>query len=325
MKQLQWIFGLCIALCLTAAAAAQTFPSRPITIIVPAAAGGPPDVLARLLATHLSPLVGQPVIVVNKPGAGSYLGGDFVARSTPDGYTLLINALGGLHTNLFTKEQPLVLSSELVPVAALADLPLFLMSPASLPAKNLKEFVSYAQANPGKLNVAVQRGTILHLYLIMFQKSTNLYLVEIPYNGAAAIVPAMLAGEVQLMMSSMVVPKPHIDAGKIIPLAVARSQRFDYAPDVPTVTEQGFNIESGTELESANYFAILAPAKTPVATVNYLNGKIAQVTAGAEFKDVLKKISFVSVTASADRLRDMLAAETKAVTAITAAAGIRPE
>jgi tripartite-type tricarboxylate transporter receptor subunit TctC len=265
----------CTALACAALAAnnahAQQFPTHAITVIVPNAAGGPNDFLARLMANKLEAKVGQSVIVENRPGGATYTGGAYVARSAPDGYTLLVNAYSGMEPQLFMKGLELNLSRELVPVAPLSEQPFLVYAPTSLPVNDLKEFVAYAKARPGKMNVAIFPGTSSGLEMMDFIKAAGVDALLVPFNSTSAIMVAMLRGDVQLYNGGIGGPKAQIDAGKIRGLAVLGSKRDPQLPNVPTAKELGF------DWESAVYYVVFAPAKTPTAIVNQLNEQINAV------------------------------------------------
>jgi tripartite-type tricarboxylate transporter receptor subunit TctC len=299
-------------------AAAQTF-TRPVTVIVPTAGGGgPTDILARTLATGVSPLIGQQVIVENRPGAGSYLGGALVARSTPDGQTLLVNSFSGLHSDLFVKDQ-VSLARELIPVAGLAEGPFEVIVPASLPVTNLKEFVAYVRANPGKLNMAVFPNTVLYLDMVRFIRSAGLNMAEIPYNSSAAITAAIAAGEVHMYFSSISTPKPFIDSGRIRALAMTSAERFPLEPAVPTAREQGFDVVS------SSFFAALAPLQTPAAVVKLLNQRIGEAMDSPDAREAIRRIGMSRMAGSPEQLSARLSEETASLKDTAVGVGIRPQ
>jgi tripartite-type tricarboxylate transporter receptor subunit TctC len=297
---------------------AHSFPTARITIIVPAEPGGPADLLARHLGSVLGPRIGQPVIVLNKPGAGGYLAGEYTARAAADGYTLYINAFGGLHTNLFVKGRA-ILSHDLLPIAPVAETPLFLVAPTTLPTKDLREFVAYVRQKPNQLNVGVMIGTSNHLETSSFLQATGLKMVEVPYNGHTSALTAMLRSDIQLYATSDSAPKPLLDAGKIRALAVAAKERFYLEPNVPTAKEQGF------DLEASAYYVILGPLNIPPNVVAYLNKNIVEALNSDDSRQTLMKLGFYPVKANPDELRTKLAAETKHFTEAALAAGITPK
>jgi tripartite-type tricarboxylate transporter receptor subunit TctC len=320
MAKLLQLLILSTTLALTGASHAQGFPSKTITLIVPTAGGGgPTDLMARALAAGLAPRIGQPVVVENRPGAGSYLGGEIVARSAPDGHTLLVNALSGLHSDLFVKGQAVVLSRELVPIAAVAEGPLVIIAPASLPVTNLREFVAHVRANPKKLNVAVFPNTVLYLDMVRFMKSAGLEMTEIPYNSSAAITTAMVAGDVHMYFSSLSTPKPFIESGRIRALAMTSPERFALEPGTPTAREQGF------DLDVSSYFAVLGPVQTAASVVSLLNQRINEALETPEARDVIRKLGMTRASATPAQLAAKLAAESKALRETAATVGVKPQ
>jgi tripartite-type tricarboxylate transporter receptor subunit TctC len=299
---------------------AQQFPSRAITIVVPNPPGGPNDLLARVLAPKLEPLLRQSVVVENRPGAGSYTGGAYVARANPDGHTLLINAYAGLHSYLFVKGIELHLAKELVPVAPLAEVTTLLFGPSSIPAKDLKEFIAYAKANPKKLNVAFFPGTASAVEMVSFLKAAGVDMVPISFSSTPEILNAMLRGDVHLYNGGPSTPKAHIEAGRLKAFAVTAAKRDPGLPNVPSTGELGY------DWESSNYFAVLAPAKTPTPVVNLLNERINAVM---HEPDVVARLnaagSPVAPAGSSQQLAARLAKETDSLEKAAKAAGIVPQ
>jgi tripartite-type tricarboxylate transporter receptor subunit TctC len=299
---------------------AQNFPDHKLTLIVPVSPGGPTDILARELAEKLRARFGQPIIVENKPGAATYLGGAAVARAAPDGYTLLINGTGGLYTDLFVAGQEFVLSRDLMGVAPIAEAPLAFVVPASLPVRDLREFIAYARANPKKLNMGVFPRTTAPLQAASFLDQNHADLVEIPYSSsAAAIMGALAAGDIQFYLGVLATAKPFIDSGRIRALAVASEERFFLAPDVSTTREQGFDFQAST------LYVVLAPSGTPPQIVKFLNEQIHAVLDAQDSRETWRKLGFVPAFATAEELAARIAAERSELTAEAARAGIKPE
>lgn len=319
MRHLVAPIAVAVAL-LSGTALAQSFPSKAITIVVPSAPGGPNDMLGRILAQKLEGKVGQSVVVENRPGGGTYTGGEYVSRAAPDGHTLLVNAFGGLHPHLFVKGLPTRLSHELVPVAPLSDVPYMLFGPASLPAKDLKEFVSYARANPKKLNVAVFPGTANSLEMLGFLKSQKLELEPITYSNTAAIMTAMLQNDVHIYNGGISGPRQYMQEGKIRAFAVTAAKRDPGVPDVPSTKELGYDWESSV------YYVVLAPPKTPDSVVAYLNDKIQ---ASMNEPDVVERLeragSPVAPRATPQQMMQRLRKETAELEKAAKDAGVEPK
>jgi tripartite-type tricarboxylate transporter receptor subunit TctC len=290
-----------------APAAAQQYPSKPINLIVPNAAGGPSDLFARTLGSRLESRLGQPVIVENRTGGGSYNGSAHVARAAPDGYTLLHNAYGGLYSHLFVKGIELNLTKELVPVAPVSDQPYMLYGPVSLPAKDLRELVAYAKENPKKLNFAIFAGSTTGLEMISFLKANGIEMVPIYYSSGAVLQTAMLRDEVHLFNGAPG-PKALIDAGKIRAFAVTAAARDPLTPSVPTAREQGFDWVSGV------YYAVFAPPKTPPGVINLLNERINAALRDPELIEGFRKAAApVAPPATPAQMAERFARETAMV------------
>ncbi len=319
MKSL--IRGVVTAFALAGTAAfAQQFPTKPITVVVPNAPGGPNDMFARIMAAKLEPIFKQSVIIDNKAGGGTYTGGEFVARAAPDGYTLLVNAYGGIQPHLFVKGLPVKLAEVLVPVAPLSEVPYLLYGPATVPAKDLKEFVAYAKANPKKLNVAVYPGTANSLEMIGFLKEQNLDVAQIPYSSTAAILTAMLRDEIHIYNGGISGPKAQMDEGKIKAFAVLGEKRDPAVPNVPTAKELGYDWVSSV------YYTVFAPPGTPPAIVKFLNEKINAVMHEPDVVERLEKAgSPVAPAATPEQMATRLKREYDGLVKAAKLAGIEPQ
>lgn len=252
---------------------AQTYPSKPVKMVVSFTAGGTTDILAREIAQRLSAKYGQSFVIDNKPGAGGNIGTDIVARSPADGYTLLASSIGPIAVNpsLFRKlaSNPL---TDLMPVSPLADVPNVLVVHPGVPAKTLAEFIDYAKRQPGKLSFASTGvGTAAHLSGVMFQKHVGVEMTHIPYKGSVALTD-LIAGRTQFMVATAPSVVQHIREGQLRALAVTSEQRAKALPDVPTTAESGLpNLLMGA------WFGVFAPKATPVAIINQLNQAITEI------------------------------------------------
>jgi tripartite-type tricarboxylate transporter receptor subunit TctC len=257
------------------------YPDRPITLVVPTAPGGTTDFTARLIADPLSRALGQPVVVDNKPGASGNIGNQLVARAKPDGYTLLLAYSGYQVGNphLFKKAgwDPI---KDFAPVAMLTRAPQVMAAKADLPAKNLRELIAYAKANPGKLNYASSgNGSIQHIAGELFKQLTGTHITHIPYKGSGPAVQDLLGGQVDLFITTPAAVVTQIKAEKLKGLAVTSPRRLTSLPRVPTAEESGlanFNLDS--------WFALYAPAGTPADIVQLLNTEIGKVLAMPEVR-----------------------------------------
>jgi tripartite-type tricarboxylate transporter receptor subunit TctC len=254
-------------------AQAQTYPQKPVKVVVAFTAGGTTDILARTVAQQLSEKLKQPFVIDNKPGAGGNLGTEMVVRAAPDGYTLIVNSVGPIAVNpsLYAK-LPYNPLTDLVPMVQIADVPNVLVIHPSVPAQNMEELVAYAKANPGKLNYgSTGIGTSSHLSSFMLAKRVGFEATHIPYKGADALKD-LLAGRIQFMFATIPSVMPHITAGKLKPMAVSSLKRSRSMPDVPTVVEKGFpNFEAGS------WFGFFAPKGTPESVITMVNKAVNEV------------------------------------------------
>lgn len=261
------------------------FPSRALRFLVPFAPGGGNDFIARTLAQRLSDGLGQPVLVDNRAGGGGLLATEMAARSQPDGYTLLLGFIGPFSIS------PAMQKVNFDPVRDFISMDFFassyhlLIAHPSVPVKTVKDLIAHAKANPGRLNYASSgAGANLHLSGELFKMVTGTDLVHIPYKGAGPAAAAVLAGESQLLFSSITAALPLARAGRVTALAVTSPKRSPLAPEVPTLNEQGiFNVEV------PSWYTLMAPAKTPRAAAERLRAEVRRVVAIAEFRDTLAK------------------------------------
>ena len=271
---------------LAAPAQAQTYPAKAIRIIVPFAAGGTSDILARTLGPKLTESWGQPVIVESRAGANGNVGADYVAKSAPDGYTLLLSDVGALSINPSVyPNMPFDPAKDFAPVVMVAYSPHVLGVHPSVPVKNVKELIDYAKANPGKLNFAVSgTGGAPHLAGIDFAQRTGITWAYIPYKGGSAAVADVAAGQANVIMNGMLATYPTVKSGRIRGLAVSSAQKVAAAPELPTLAETLPGFETGS------YQGILAATGTPADIVAKLNAEIARILAAPDMKDKLASL-----------------------------------
>jgi len=272
---------LCLALG-TQLAVAQAFPDRPITLVVPNPPGGLVDTSARLLSEPLARVIGQPIIVDNKPGASGNTAYQYVAKAKPDGYTLLIS-YSGYHVGnpaLFDK-LPWDPIKDFSPVALLTVSTNVIAVHPSVPVNNLKEFIAYAKANPGKLNYASQgNGSVSHIGTEIFKQTTGVEMVHVPYKGSGPAIQDVLAGQVQVFISTPPSLMQHVQSGKLKGLAVTGKNRHPGMPNVPTTAEAGL---PSFQLES--WVALYAPAGTPAPVITKLSDSVKQSLVLPEVKE----------------------------------------
>jgi tripartite-type tricarboxylate transporter receptor subunit TctC len=275
-----------VALCLVCAHAdAQTWPDKPVRLIVNFPPGGVADTLARNIAPSISEAIKQPVVVENRPGANGSIGADVVAKSPPDGYTLLVTSGGAMTVDPFLYSNlPYDTQKDLTPVASLAIVRVFLMIHPSVPAKNFNEFVAYARANPGKLSYgSAGSGSSPHLAGEMFTRAAKIQATHVPYKGAAPALNDLLGGQVQFMFD----PGPglqHAATGKLTVLAVASGKRASRYPDIPTLEELGMKVDADTT------FGVYAPAGVSAAVIERLNKEVNRALASPALVDNMQKL-----------------------------------
>lgn len=309
-----------MALAATYAVAAD-FPDRPVSIVVPFPAGGTPDILARVLGEAVGKRLGQPVIVDNRAGAGGNIGAQAVMRAKPDGHTLLMCAFGCSVAPLIYKPAPYDIKKDFAPVAKLATVPSVLVVNPKLPAKSLGELLSYARANPGKLNSASSGvGTSAHLATELLRAQAGVDLTHVPYKGAGQVANDLLGGQVDMYFDNLPASLPSIKAGKLRALAVASEKRSPSIPDVPTFAEAGV-----PNFIITPWFGLLAPAGTPEPVLQRLN-----VAFNEALKDpaVAKRMEELGVLTAADSraaLGEFIASESSKWQSIIEKRGIRVE
>lgn len=292
---------------------AASYPNKTIKIVVPFAAGGSTDALARMLAQKLTTAWGQTVIVENKPGAGATLGADYVAKAPADGYTLLMGAAHHTIAQNVYKNLPYHFGRDLAPVSIMALIPNVIVINDKVPAKNIQEFITLAKKEPGKLNYgSAGAGTAHHLIGAMFNLQAGVDIVHIPYKGSSPAVADLVSGQVQVMFDTVSSALPQIKAGKTRALAVTTKTRSSALPDVPTLNETvlpGFDV--GT------WFGILAPAATPPDVVAKLSNEIMKIVKAPEMQKQLLDMGSEPIGSSAEEMKVQINKELDAFGALT--------
>jgi tripartite-type tricarboxylate transporter receptor subunit TctC len=266
-------------------ASAQPYPSRPIRVITTAPPGGTPDVVARMVTPGLSQALGQQFVVDNRPGAGGLIAAETVAKSAPDGYTLMICGQGPLTVLPHLQKQAgYDTFRDFAPVGLIAFGPFLLITHPSLPAKSVKELIALARSQPGRLNYgSAGNGAGNHLAMELFKSMTGVSITHVPYKGAPQAVADVVAGHMNMMFNSIPPVIGHLKAEKLRALGVAAARRSPQLPDVWTISEAGV-----PGFESGNWFGLLAPAKTPKAIVAGLNGALAKVVRAPEVRSLFE-------------------------------------
>ena len=295
-----------LAFVAASAAFAQSWPDRPIKFVVAAPAGSSIDVLARQIGEKLKDKLGQPVIVDNRPAAGGTAATDFVAKSAPDGYTMLMSFNGPLAfaSHLYSK-LPYDPQKDLVPVVITSSQPNVLAVTASLPVRSVRELVDYAKANPGKLSYAsVGNGSSSHLTMELLKTTAGIDIVHVPFNGSPPAVTATVQGETQLMFAVMQPLQAQVQAGKLRALAVTTARRFPLSPELPTVAEAGY-----PGFEALAWNGVLVVAGTPRPIVERLNAEINTTLKDASVKSTLNAQGFELIGGTPDEFAHLIRSE----------------
>jgi len=302
------------------AAAQNGYPSRPIRWIVPFPPGGAMDNIARTLGETMGQMLGQPVVIENRPGAGGNIGATAVARAKPDGYTIMIVANGMAVNPALYPDMAYDPVKDFAPISLLAVVPNVLVAnPQRIPAKTVAEVIALAKANPGKYTFASAGvGTSIHLAGELFVKMANVQMLHVPYKGSGPAIADLLGGQVDYMFDSVTSAKPHIEAGKLTAIAVTTKKRSAALPNLPTVAEAGL---PGYELTP--WFAAFAPAGTPQAVIDKLNQAMRQALQAPKVQATLASIGAEPIGGSPAELRDYLASEIKAGRELIESRGIK--
>jgi tripartite-type tricarboxylate transporter receptor subunit TctC len=304
---------------LPALAVAQDFPTKPIKLIVPFPAGGPNDIIARIVGQRMSELTRQPIIIDNRGGAGGALGTDAVAKAAPDGYTIGIVNLGALAINQSMEKVPYETLKDLAPVTLVVTVPEMLVVASNVPAKNMSELVALAKAQPGKLNFAsTGPGSLPHLAGELLKLTANIDIAHVPYRGAAPAINDLLGQQVQMTFLDLPAILPHIRSGTLKPIALGTTARAPTAPDVPTTVELGM-----PELRIENWYGMIAPAATPPAIIAALNKITTTALADPNVKEKLAEQGLTTVGNSPEQFRDYIATETAKWAKVIKDAGIQ--
>jgi tripartite-type tricarboxylate transporter receptor subunit TctC len=295
------------ALCLCAAtASAQTYPTKPVKLIVPFAPGGTTSLLARMMADKLAQATGQAFIVDNRPGAGGNLAFDLVARAEPDGYTLLMGAIGlAINPALYPKLSYNA-TTDFAPISLYGGVANLLVVNSSLPIHSVSELVAYAKAHPGKLSQGSSgNGSSSHLAGEMLKSRAGIDFMHVPYKGGAQAMQDVLAGQVSMLFDQIPAVLPHVKSGRVRALGVTTATRSSGAPDIPTISESGL---PGYDVNV--WFGILAPAATPKNVVNKLNAEMTKILNDTEFRASMTKMGVDPMPSTPEQFSDFLRKET---------------
>jgi tripartite-type tricarboxylate transporter receptor subunit TctC len=316
-------FGLVLVALIACAfpASAQNYPARAIRLVVPQSPGGSTDQVARPLAKLLGDALGQAVVVDNRAGAGSVIGTDIVAKSAPDGYTLLAVAASFTISPALYKQLPFDPERDFAPVTLLSAFPNVLVVHSSLPVTSVSELFSYLKKNPGKANYSSSGiGTGTHLSTELLKHLAGIDMVHVPYKGGAPSINALLAGEVQVTLATISTALPHVKSGRLRALAVTSRQRVSALPDVPTLDESGVK-----GYEYSSWIGLLAPAKTPRAIIEKLAVESARAARTPEMRAILALEGAEPVGSSPDEFAAQIRAELSRWSKLVGAAGIKAD
>jgi tripartite-type tricarboxylate transporter receptor subunit TctC len=317
MKLERWV----VLAVITAAGtvAAQDFPTRPIRMIVPYAAGGGADAVARIISQKLTERLGQTVVVDNRGGASAMLGADIVAHAAPDGYTLLMSDTPHtMNPSLYSKV-PYDADKDFTPVALAASSPLALVIHPSVPAQTLQAFVELAKAQPGKLAIG-SGGSITQIVGELFMMRTGIDLIRVPYKGTGPAVADVVAGQIQSTFSTMPSVVPQVKAGKLRALGVSTRKRTAGAPEIPTFEEQGIK-----DFDAANWYGVQAPAGLPAPVLKILSTEIIRAANLPEVRERFIALALDPVTMTPAEFKAYIAAEVKKWAAVVKAANLKVE
>ena len=305
----------------SSAAMAQAWPTKPISLVVPFAAGGTTDVLARALGERLSRALGQPVIIESKPGAGATIGADYVAKAKPDGYTLLVGAVHHTIASSVYRKLPYDFQKDLVPITTIAMVPNVLVVNANTPVKNVNELVALVKAQPDKGNYGSNgNGTAQHLIGTQFQQQTGTRLQHIPYKGSGPLATDLLGGQILMSFDTITPVLPHIKAGKLRPLAVTTAKRSPALPDVPTLQEAGLK-----DFDIGTWFGVLAPVGTPKPVLDRLSAEATKIIQSPDFRKRMDDIGAQPVGNSPAEMAAQIRSETDKFSLLVKAGNVTVE
>jgi len=316
LKQCLFAFGLALA----GSALAQTFPSKPIRVIVPFPPGGGTDIVARTVTPRMAEILGQPFIIENRAGAGGNIGTEAVAKSPADGYTLLVASASTAINTTLIPNLPWDLSRDFAPVVLMVVNNHLLAAHPSLSANNVQELLALAKAKPGVTYASYGPGSSAHLTAELFKLMAHVDLLHVPYKGAAPAVNDLLGGQVNIMFADVAALLPHIKSGKLKALGIASTKRFEGLPDVPTIAESGV-----PGFEAGGFLGLVAPAGTPPAVTNALNVAAQKSLALSDVRERLMALASPPVGGTQEQFARHIKGEIDKWARVIRAANIKPE
>ncbi|HYC34930.1 MAG TPA: tripartite tricarboxylate transporter substrate binding protein [Usitatibacter sp.] len=313
---------LCFAAGTSFAQAPSSYPSRPIKWVVPYTPGGITDSVTRMVTSKLQESLGQPIVVENKPGANSIVGADLIAKSPADGYNVVtVIAAHAANATLYAGKLPFDPVKSFTPISLVAVAPLIMTVNNNFPAKDMKELIAYAKANPGKISFGSSGiGAAAHLTTELLKQTANVDMVHVPYKGTAPALTALISGDIQVLVDVPSSLMPHVRGGKIRALGMFSGKRVNGAPEVPTVVEAG-----GPAMESSTWVLFLAPAGTPQPIVNRLSAEISKIVASPELKARFDQLGIEGVGSTPPEAARFLADEIAKWSKVITTAGVKAE
>ncbi|RZS77138.1 Bug family tripartite tricarboxylate transporter substrate binding protein [Pigmentiphaga kullae] len=302
-------------------AAAASYPDKPVRVVVGFSAGGTTDVAARIIAKELGDDLGQSFVVENKPGAGSNIGAELVARAKPDGYTLYMVAVTSTINQTLYKNLNFDIVKDFAPIALVIKVPNILVVNPSLPVKNVKELVAYVKAHPDKLSYASSgSGTSIHMAGELFKLRAGVDIPHIPYKGSAPALTDLIGNQVQLMFDNMPSAWPHVQAGKLRALAVTTAERSATAPDLPTMMESGYD-----KFDVSSWFGLIAPKGTPPDVIAKVNASVQKALAKPDVQQRFKDLGAVTAKTTPEQFGTFIKDEVETWATVVKASGAKVE
>ena len=297
------------------------YPVKPVRYVVPFPPAGATDITARAVADKLGPVLGQPILVENRPGAAGNVGTEYVAKSPADGYTMLqVTAAQSVSDSLYARLGYKLLR-DLLPVAMVAEVPNVMVVNPAVPARSVKEFIDHAKANPGRINYASSgSGTTLHMSAEMFKMMTGVDMLHIPYKGSAAALTDLIGGQVSVMFDNLPAAMPHIKSGKLRPLAITTAARYPGMPDLPTVSESGV-----PGYEASAWFGIMLPAGVPGEVIARLNAEVNKIIVLPDVRERFDAQGAIPRPMSAEQFGAFIRAEIEKWAKVVKASGAKVE
>jgi tripartite-type tricarboxylate transporter receptor subunit TctC len=319
-RRLMWLLALVAAPLLPAAALAQGYPSKAVTFVVPYPPGGASDVIARLIGQKLSESMRQPVVIENRAGANGIIALSAVAKAPADGYTILMTNIGpsAINPSIY-KSLPYDAVKDFVPITLTSQVPLMLVTTPGLGVNSVAELIAKAKASPGALSYAASgNGTAGHLAMELFKLNAGVDIKSIPYKGDTPALADMIAGQVQVMLATVIAATPHVQSGRLKALAVTTTKRLASAPSLPTIAESGM-----PGFEAVSWGGVMAPAGTPRAVVDKLHAEITAILKQPDVKERFAAVGAEIVSSTPEEFQRYISAETSKWARIAQTAGVR--